>query len=250
MIYSFACTRSKTLAKSAQKLDQYFALAKIKHHWLVGAESIFQAYQAAMFQLLQAHQPLQPTDLIVFCHDDIEIWDDIQSFLEWLSVAAHPQVGFIGVAGTTVLGSDGVWWESRRRKAGLHRGFVWQGSGRDNFQPNYFGPPGDVVVLDGCFLALSVATASRINFAKPDYFKGDWDFYDLYYTMQTYQLNLRNIVVPIHILHNSAGNLVGRTSWHQNREAFIAHHRLPAKTVAMDEGKRPFSKQAELKTPS
>ena len=62
---------------------------------------------------------------------------------------------------------------------------------------------------------------------KPEYFEGDWDFYDLHYTSKAHNLNLENHTIPIKIIHHSAGEIVGRDSWHKNREAFIRNTELP-----------------------
>jgi len=35
------------------------------------------------------------------------------------------------------------------------------------------------------------------------------------------------MAAPIHILHNSPGELAGRESWMQNRIAFINNHKFP-----------------------
>jgi len=38
-------------------------------------------------------------------------------------------------------------------------------------------------------------------------------------------------VMDIKIFHNSRGELVGRDSWHKNREAFIANNDLPIEII-------------------
>ena len=66
-----------------------------------------------------------------------------------------------------------------------------------------------------------------IDFEKPEYFEGFWDFYDIHYTTQAYLKGFTNKAIKMNILHNSAGELAGRDSWHKNREAFIANTDLP-----------------------
>ena len=86
--------------------------------------------------------------------------------------------------------------------------------------------------MDGLFLAAKAKTLKEIGLDKPEYFEGDWDFYDIHYTMKAHQTGLINKVVPIIVLHNSFGNLAGRESWHKNREAFIKNTDLPVKCKA------------------
>jgi len=68
-----------------------------------------------------------------------------------------------------------------------------------------------------------------VGLEKPDYFTGDWDFYDIHYTASAFLKGYTNKVIDLNILHNSRGELVGRDSWHLNREAFIANTELPLK---------------------
>lgn len=202
-----------------QNLDYFLSRADVRHTWLVDENSIFSAYDWVI-----KDSSFKDDDIIIFCHDDIEIWDDPVSFRKQLQKALEPGVGWIGVAGTTVLPPDSTWWDLERRKQGLHRGFVWQGKSRQDFYPNHFGPPGKVVALDGCFLAISMKTARSLDLSKPKFLSGQWDFYDIHYTISAHIAGLDNYVVPIHILHNSKGT--PREDWHENRKTFSLHHRF------------------------
>ena len=90
-----------------------------------------------------------------------------------------------------------------------------------------YGPHGQVVALDGLFLAARKEVWEKIKLSKPKYFEGDWDFYDIHYTTKAHQLDYKNYTVPIDMIHYSGGELVGRDSWHKNRQAFIANTQLP-----------------------
>ena len=112
----------------------------------------------------------------------------------------------------------------------MHRGAVHhydKVSGREYLTD--YGNPGQVVVLDGLFLAAKKRTLDAVGLIKPNYLIGDWDFYDLHYTMTAHQMGLKNKVIPMNILHNSVGELAGRDSWHQNRMAFISQFDLPCR---------------------
>ena len=84
-----------------------------------------------------------------------------------------------------------------------------------------------MAVLDGLFLAAKRRVLDDIKLSKPEYFEGEWDFYDIHYTSQAFLKGYTNKVMDINILHNSIGELVGRDSWHKNREAFIANNQFP-----------------------
>jgi glycosyltransferase involved in cell wall biosynthesis len=185
---------------------------------------MFEGYQTAFDTL----QPIADDDIIVMCHDDIEIITDGNEYQSILKESLNdPKIGFVGVAGTTYLDKDAVWWEMERRQKGLHSGFVFQGVCMRDSYPNWFGPWRNVVALDGCFIATKARTIRKIGFAKPKQFPGNWDFYDLHYTVTAYEMGYVNKTVPIITLHNSEGQLVGRDSWHANRKEFIKMHRLP-----------------------
>jgi len=188
------------------------------------APSMFSGYQNA-FDVLKPSDE----DIVVMCHDDIEILSDGNEYKKLLEESlSDPQVGFVGVAGTTYLDRDAVWWEPNRRARGLHSGFVFQGEETRHMVLNWFGPWRNVVVLDGCFMAAKARTMKRVGFDKPQQFPGNWDFYDLHYTMTAFDMGCVNKTLPIILLHNSSGNIVGRESWQANRMEFMKMHRLPA----------------------
>jgi len=190
---------------------------------LIGESSIFEAYDNAL-----SDNRLKDDDIVIFCHDDIEIIMDPIMFVGTLMRFLNkPKCGFVGVAGTRRLNSTAVWWDQNEWQRGYHRGMVLHGDSLEHAQTTYYGNPGPVVVLDGLFLSAKVSTLRKLNLTKPDYFPGLWDFYDIHYTMQAHQKGLVNYVAPIFMMHHSMGELQGRDSWHKNREAFIANTKLP-----------------------
>ena len=229
-IYALICTRSKDLSPTAQKLVSYLSRANIKVKLIVGAKSIYSGYSRTVKKI----NP-NPNDIIILCHDDIEIISSPESFKEVLiSETLKQDTGFIGVAGTTKLSESGVWWDQRLWKLEVniknqqydtydspHRGFVLHGKDIKTSASTYYGVYGRVVVLDGLFLAATAKTIEKVGLDKPSYFEGEWDFYDIHYTYSAHKQKLKNKTVPIFILHNSLGELAGRDSWHKNRLAFI-----------------------------
>ena len=217
-IHAFICTRTRDLSATTQKLVSYLSRCRTEVKLIVGSDSIFKAYTTT----LEKADP-DPEDIIILCHDDIEILLSEGHFLQVLITSLlDPKTGFIGPAGTTELTSRGVWWDQEQWSKGKHRGFVIHG---DNLStgsnPTYYGAYGPVAVLDGLFLAAKARTLNKIDLNKPSYFDGDWDFYDIHYTYAAKRAGLTNKAAPILLMHNSSGELVGRDSWHKNREAFV-----------------------------
>ena len=236
-IHAIICTRSREdISETTDKLLTYLNNCSIKVYLIVGAKTIFGAYEGAYKKI----NP-NPDDVIIFCHDDIEIRSTPLFFMEELSKSlGDKSTGFVGAAGTTKLNENAVWWDHELWKQGYLRGKVIHvadprklpesqfGIGQQIFEEDtFYGPPGEVVALDGLFLVARPHVIEDVGLSKPDYFEGEWDFYDIHYTTQAFLKGYKNKVMNINILHNSRGELVGRDSWHKNREAFIAHHNLP-----------------------
>ena len=225
-IYCVFCTRSsEKITKTTQKLLEFMAKCEIKTLVMAGADSIFSAYEKAF-----NHVKPNNEDIFIFCHDDIEIREEPEIFKNKLKEAlSGDKPGFVGPAGTTRLSENAVWWDHELWKAGFHRGRVKHLDPQGREYETYYGEPDSVVVLDGLFLAAKARTIREVGLEKPDYFEGAWDFYDIHYTTTAHQKGFTNKVILLNILHNSAGELAGRDSWHKNREAYIKNTNLPLK---------------------
>tara|TARA_R110000824_G_scaffold14030_2_gene60286 strand:+ start:1283 stop:1966 length:684 start_codon:yes stop_codon:yes gene_type:complete len=222
-IYAFICTRSKNFSDTTKSLSSYLSTAGIKTKFLVNQKSIFEGYQSAFDKF-----EIKDDDIVILCHDDIEILTEPSAFKRIIvSSLFDKKTGFIGVAGTTKLTGDAVWWNQDPWREGKHKGFVYHGKDIMEADSTYYGPPGRVVCLDGLFLAAKGKTLRDVGLGKPEHFVGDWDFYDIHYTVTAHRKRYNNKVVPITLLHNSYGELAGRESWHKNRLAFISKTDLP-----------------------
>ena len=223
-IHAVICTRDRNnVSPTTNKLVTFLCACNIKVYILSDAKSLFLAYEGAFDKI----NP-NPEDITIFCHDDIEIRENPEEFVSKLKESlSPPEMGFVGPAGTMRLGTDAVWWDQTRWQRGKHRGTVFHIDPQGKEYKTHYGEPGDVVVLDGLFLAAKRRVIDEIGLEKPKYFEGEWDFYDIHYTSQAFLKGFTNKVVGLNILHNSRGELVGRDSWHKNREAFIANNELP-----------------------
>tara|TARA_R110002051_G_scaffold1143_5_gene5802 strand:- start:5915 stop:6676 length:762 start_codon:yes stop_codon:yes gene_type:complete len=240
-IFSIICTRDKNLSPVTSKLVHTLSSYGVSVKLLVNQKSIFEAYEKGLKACDAKNE-----DIIIYCHDDIEIRTPRTEFIAALAKCTLKETGIVGPAGTTYLGEDAVWWNQKAWKAGFHRGLVshfnkqkensayqprkMDGSledGKGTITPTHYGPHGQVIVLDGLFLAARKEVWETVGMEKPEYFEGDWDFYDIHYTSESYNLGYKNYTVPIDMIHYSSGELVGRDSWHKNREAFIKRTNLP-----------------------
>jgi len=227
-IHAIVCTRSrKEITPTTDKLLSYLVSCGIKVCLIGGSTSIYRAYHGAYLKINPDAE-----DIIIFCHDDIEIREKPSIFVEKLKKRLEePATGFVGPAGTTHLGETAIWWDLDLWKQGKHRGKVIHLTPEGQEYVSPYGPPDDVVVLDGLFLAAKPKVIEDIGLEKPEYFEGEWDFYDIHYTSQAFLKGYSNRILDLNILHNSRGELVGRDSWHMNREAFIEKNDLPIKIL-------------------
>ena len=223
-IHAIICTRCREeMTTMTDNLISYFAKAGVNVLVIAGASSIFKAYEGAYATISP-----DPEDIIIFCHDDIEIREKPEVFLNFLKgTLENEETGFVGAAGTTLLNEDPIWWDQNNHRRGFHRGRVTHITPEGEEYETFFGPAGDVVVLDGLFLAAKPKVIEDIGLKKPDYFVGEWDFYDIHYTSQAFLKGYINKAIHFNIFHNSRGELVGRESWHQNKELFRLNTSLP-----------------------
>ena len=225
-IYAILCTRdANRVTKTTVDLVEYLKSCGIGLFINSDAKSIFRAYQTSFKRANPDDE-----DIVIFCHDDIVIRDDPEEFVTKLvNLCSLPETGFVGPAGTTHLSESAVWWDQDLWREGKHRGKVYHLNKVGEEYMTYYGEPDDVVALDGLFLAAKAKIIRDVGLEKPDHFEGEWDFYDIHYTTSAFLKGSTNKILDMNILHNSRGELVGRDSWHKNREAFIEKNDLPIK---------------------
>lgn len=224
MIHTVICSRKDKPPKNFKGLLNFFERLDDSVTVAYDQEGIFQGYSNTVKNLPNARK----NDIVILCHDDIQIFNDLDDFRDLLYdelLFTDEKVGFVGVAGAKLLQPQAVWWDPKLRAEGKLRGFVFQGSDPKTMVPNYFGPHGPVVVLDGLFLAARKEVLDHIGLDKPADFDNGWDFYDLEYTLKAYELGYTNKTIPVLLTHYSDG--IPRDTWEKNRRCFIKKHRLP-----------------------
>ena len=222
-LFAIICTRDSNLSEITSNLVSTLSSYKVDVKLLVNQNSIFEAYEKGL-NLCKAN----PKDIIIFCHDDLILKSTEAQFIAAIGKCAYKKVGIVGPAGTTFLDKDAVWWNHDKWHAGYHRGVVaHHNAENDSVHSTNYGPHGQVVALDGLFLAARKEVWEEVGLQKPSYFEGQWDFYDIHYTTKSHILGYKNYTIPLNIVHYSGGDLVGRDSWHKNRMSFIANTQLP-----------------------
>lgn len=166
--------------------------------------------------------------VLLFTHSDVEILCSRRGMEEAMATAAADNCGVIGIAGARVLREDAVWWSAKDQLSGacMHtdKGQYWMTA---------FGPYGQVVVLDGVLLMMSRAVFDKVG-GFDESIPG-WDYYDVDFTLRSYQAGFINITFPLQILHRSIGDTSKKPGWHMNRGIFL--ERWKAKLPVVLEGR-------------
>jgi len=173
------------------------------------------------------------TSFLCFVHEDVRFltknWGDVL-----LKKLQDKTVGVIGVAGTTLLPEDGVWYSAQRPF--VHGQVIHSFEGKE--QLDRYGTlekDCEVVVLDGLFLACrkEIAEIFRFNEAL---FKG-FHFYDIDFCLRISQ-NFSNIVTYDILLKHFSGGNIGK-EFQESRKKFVETYKLPY-TKLKDTSKKKF----------
>ena len=157
--------------------------------------------------------------IFVFCHNDITFKTNNWGRL-LLTKFNSTDYDIIGVAGTTFLDDNGVWWTDHNAMCGVVEHTDGTNTWVNKYSKHVPGHIKPVVLVDGLFIA--------VNY---DNITSDWDeefngfhFYDLSFCFPNY-LNGCNIGVTtdIRILHQSVGMV--NDEWEKNRLQFIEKYK-------------------------
>lgn len=160
-------------------------------------------------------------EIVVFCHDDIEIetkqWGNklIKQFKR------NPEYGIIGVAGSKNMPVSGRWWEDQKKMYGRVKhtkdGKSWLSAYSDDLGQELE----EVVNIDGVFFA---AHKDRIKQEFNESVEG-FHFYDVTFSFENYLSGVKiGVSTLIKINHHSIG--ITNDEWEKNRADF-AHNFAP-----------------------
>jgi hypothetical protein len=157
--------------------------------------------------------------IMVFCHNDITIktrdWGRIL-----LNKFNNSDFSIIGVAGSTYLHDNGVWWHDRSKMYGIVEHINGLRTWISEYAPPRKGVIKPVILVDGLFMAVD---CNNIEHQWDEEFKG-FHLYDLSFCVPNY-LDGCNIGVTtdIRILHQSVG--MTNQQWELNRQQFVEKYK-------------------------
>lgn len=154
-------------------------------------------------------------DIVVLCHDDI-YFDTIDWGRRLLKHFDKTDYGIIGVAGSTDLSENGVWWDDKSKMYGIvnheQNGKKWTSKYSEDLR-NKITPS---CVVDGVFISLS---KSRIRERFDEDIKG-FHFYDIDFSISNSIKGVKiGVLYNIRLTHKSIG--MTNDDWEYNRKFFV-----------------------------
>lgn len=192
-----------------------------------GSKSLSQLYNEILNE--------SKTDIVVFCHDDI-YFDTTSWYSKLIKHFEKTDFGIIGMAGTTSMPSNGMWWHDRKKMVGIvnheNDGKKWESKYADSVGNSIL----QTVIVDGLFIAIH---KKRIKRQFNEEFKG-FHFYDIPFCFENHIDGVKvGVITNIRITHKSIGQT--NEQWEENRKLFEEKYKsnLPSKL--------PFDSQRKIK---
>jgi len=157
--------------------------------------------------------------IMVFCHNDITI-----KTINWgrllLNKFNYNDYQIIGVAGSTYLGNNGVWWSDRSKMCGVVEHTDGLKTWVNEYSPPRRGIIMPVLLVDGLFMAVD---CNAIIHKWDEEFTG-FHLYDLSFCIPNYLDGCDiGVINDIRILHQSVG--MTNDQWEANRKQFVYKYR-------------------------
>tara|TARA_R110002050_G_scaffold79261_6_gene169369 strand:+ start:1913 stop:3445 length:1533 start_codon:yes stop_codon:yes gene_type:complete len=175
--------------------------------WYNGGKSLTEVYAEGLVS--------SKYDTVVFCHDDI-LFDTKKWGKKILKHFEKTDYGILGVAGSTKMSKDGVWWSNKGLMLGIvnhiNEGKKWT----SNYSKNFDDKVLESVVVDGLFF---VVNKNRLKYDFDLNVKG-FHFYDIDFTFGNHKNGCKvGVMFDIRITHKSIG--ITNKSWLDNKTKFI-----------------------------
>lgn len=190
-------------------------------------DSMFKKYNRAIDQI----PDLSDEDVLCFVHEDIKLLDDMFHSKVEMVFKLKPEVGILGIYGTTQFVEGGGWWMCDRPT--YARGHIMQG--RPDLEKPFHMTEGnigfydDLVSVDGCMFCMSGKMAKKYRFDELNF--DGYHFYDVDTCFRALEMGFKVAVADILIEHASEGPLP--ESWVKNRETFLEKWKIKGYSFPM-----------------
>jgi glycosyltransferase involved in cell wall biosynthesis len=170
------------------------------------------------------------TDIVVLCHDDILFEKKYWAKRVLDHFEKNNEYGILGVAGTSYIPSNGVWWTIQSEMIGqvYHQkdGKKWLSEYNKHFGNKII----DTAIVDGLFI---VVNKKKIKHFFDEEFNG-FHFYDISFCIENFLSGVKiGTISNIPITHLSIG--MTNKNWEENRIKFLEKYKnkLPIKLPSL-----------------
>lgn len=190
-------------------------------------------------------ESIKDDDIILFVHEDTVILD--QQFKEKVElIFKNPNVGLVGVVGTTSFVEAGGWWMATPDRL---RGHLIQGKGKNLTTEGMYLKKGsvgyfnDVCAIDGCIMITTGKIVKNIINIDINNFTNS-HFYDIDFCFQILNAGLDIVVADILVYHKSEGLGSLTNDWKESRDKLI--HKYKNQGLVFPINKNSFNKQNDI----
>lgn len=181
-------------------------------------------------------------DIVLFIHNDI-----IFNTKKWGRILVdkfnNSDYGILGVAGTTDLVDNGVWWTDQSKMVGIVNHKNNNKIFESKYSNSYNKEVIEVAVIDGLFIAVNKNKIQN-NFVEE--FKG-FHYYDIPFCIENGLKGVKiGVIFDIRLTHLSIGET--NEEFHKNKEKFVEKYKkhLPYK-IQVNEIKDIYTKNIQIK---
>lgn len=160
------------------------------------------------------------SDVLLYIHDDVYV--DCHDLSATLTEGLK-RFDIVGLAGSTkfTVQEPATWWSNSPKDN-------WSGCvahrPREAVHVSFFGPYGEVVVLDGLFIATQVKLLhSHPTLRWGEYLTG-FHHYDLDFTLKAHSMGFTLGTIHCPVVHSSMGDFKGLI-WEHSQTVFLKHWR-------------------------
>ena len=166
--------------------------------------------------------------IMLFMHPDVIIetqnWGKVL-----LNHFNYTDYGILGLAGSTFIGNEGVWYSDRSKMYGIVRHCDSISTWVSEYSPAFNGVK-PTINVDGLFMAVDcnkIKHKFNLNYGK-------YHYYDVVFSVENYNEDVNvGVTTSIRVLHKSVG--MTNQSWEDNRKKFASEYKLPIRHIS--EGK-------------
>ena len=165
--------------------------------------------------------------IMLFVHPDL-----IMETRNWGKVLLnhfnYSDYGIIGIAGSTFIGNEGVWYSDRSKMCGIVRHCDSISTWVSEYSSAFNGIK-PTINIDGLFMAVDcdkIVHKFNLNYGK-------FHYYDVVFSVENYNEGINiGVTTSIRVLHKSVGQT--NQSWEDNRKKFASEYKLPMRHVSED----------------